>query len=92
MAPIHPAAGSYLEFSRVFVGPWVDFPFRHFAVFLCRLQRYWLILSRPPDPRFTLIGERVRSLFIFGFIQKETTPLSCGGTDPPPDFLGFSLC
>ncbi len=88
MAPIHPAAVSYLGFPGYLL-TWLLFLSGISLFSYIVYKRYRLIRSGNPDPRFALIGERVRSLLIFGFIQKRQPRYLVAGLIHLTIFWGF---
>lgn len=93
MAPMEPAIGFYLDMpgymSALFT--WLILVLGLSTFCYVMYRRYLLLRSGTPDPRFSMMGERIKGLFLFGFLQKRQIRYPAAGVIHLIIFWGFLI-
>ncbi len=87
---LHPALRSYAGIPGYIIG-WLIFLSAIVLFAYTIKKRYMLLRSGRPDPRFEHIGERIRSLFVYGIFQKRQPRYLWAGLIHIIIFWGFLI-
>jgi Fe-S oxidoreductase len=85
---IHPAAESYLGLPGYALA-WLILIVALGMFSYIIYRRYLLVSSGQPDPRFSSIGQRIKDLIVYGFIQKRQPRYVWAGVIHIMIFWGF---